>query len=176
MKASAFLKWLLLVPVLLNQELCSAAESDFSKYPVPLYQGSLHIPTYYKKTDDGWRDDDGKLVAPLAINFAGKYYIGLHSCGTECRYYSMSDLSSGKDSSALNMFSSNGEARLRTRDGRTYITDLASRADSNLLVARYYIDASDGKAAECRQKEFLLDSDMKVVPVSNALSPCPTDK
>ncbi|MFM0285061.1 hypothetical protein [Paraburkholderia megapolitana] len=175
MKIDIFVKLFLVLPILFSRSLCAAVENDFSKYPAPVYQGSLHIPDYYKNTADGWRDDDGKLVAPPVINFSGKYYIGVHSCGAECRYYSLSDLSSGKDVNALNMFSSD-ETPLRARDGRVYITDLISKADSALLVARYYIDAFAGKPAECREKEFLLGADLKIVPASNTLLSCPSDK
>lgn len=55
MKMRVVLKWVFLIPVLLNQQLCLATGNDFSKYPVALYQGEMHVPAYYKKTSDGWR-------------------------------------------------------------------------------------------------------------------------
>lgn len=132
----------------------------FSDYPVPVYAGALHIPPYYKQDSDGaWRDDLGKEVAPVCINFAGRYYLGVHSCGTECRYFTLSDLSTGRDSKALNMFSTTEGEPLRTRDGRTYVTELAGRPDSKTLVARYRIDGSADRPAECRERLFLLSED-----------------
>lgn len=48
-------------------------------YPVSVYAGALHIPSYYTQDSSGaWRDDMGKEVARVRVNFAGKYYLGLH--------------------------------------------------------------------------------------------------
>jgi hypothetical protein len=87
---------------------CDAVTHQFSDYPIAVYAGTLHIPNYYVNSGDVWRDDMGKEVAPPNVNFAGKYYIGLHSCGTQCRYFTLSDLTTGNESRALDMFSGNG--------------------------------------------------------------------
>lgn len=36
---------------------------DFSDYPVNMYAGHLKIPSYYKKIDQDWRDDTGKICS-----------------------------------------------------------------------------------------------------------------
>ncbi|MGF6305770.1 MULTISPECIES: hypothetical protein [Paraburkholderia] len=90
----------------------NGALPNFSDYSIDVYHGTLKIPTYYKKVDDAWRDDVGKTVAPIGINFARKYYIGTHSCGASCRYYTLSNLVSGSESNALDMFS-NDEGPLK---------------------------------------------------------------
>lgn len=151
----------------------SEAPPAFRNFPAKVYSGNLRIPYYYVKSDDMWRDDMGKAVAPPKVNFAGKYYIGLHSCGTECRYYSLSDLTTGNDSSALTMFSSAGEKPPTTSDGRTYVTELLSRPDSKMIVALYHIDASDNKPEECRERIFLLsDDEQKVSPITGTTPSC----
>ncbi|WP_333976791.1 hypothetical protein [Burkholderia cepacia] len=174
MKNDILLKFAIVVAAM-SHALCWGQDIDFANHPSALYRGSLHIPRYYKKTDSGWRDDDGKLVGPPVINFAGKYHIGVHSCGMECRYYTLSDLSTGKDLNSLDMFSSSGKAPNKTQDGRSYITELLSKADSKMLVAKYYIDASSGKPAECRERKFILDDNIKIVAIPNSFSSCKTE-
>jgi hypothetical protein len=152
---------------------CETIDDDFSSYRVNIYSGNIKVPEYYKKTDDGWRDDMGKLVDNPHVNFAGKYFIGRHSCGTECVYYSLSDLTTGKDSNYLDMFSSGGDTPTRTRDGRRYLAELRSKPGSRLLVARYHISASANRSAECKEKEFLLDeSSDKIVPAPKDSKQC----
>jgi hypothetical protein len=149
------------------------AAPKFSDYPSPIYNGNIHIPSYYVKSGDTWRDDMGKEVSPPRVNFAGKYYIGLHSCGTECRYYTLSDLATGKDSKALDMFSSDGEKPQKTSDGRNYVTELLSHPDSRLVIAQYHIEQIPGKPGECRERMFVLSDDgEKVAPVTKTLDGC----
>ncbi|WP_240154505.1 MULTISPECIES: hypothetical protein [unclassified Burkholderia] len=148
-------------------------EDHLSQYNAKVFTGNLVIPSYYKKTDYGWRDDEGKLVDNPHVNFAGKYFIGRHSCGTECIHFSLSDLTSGKDSNALDMFSSGGDSPTRTRDGRRYLTELTTKPDSRLLIARYHISASISLPEECKEKEFVLDDRSgKVIATSKAIVPC----
>jgi hypothetical protein len=145
----------------------------FSDYPVDVYNGKLKVPTYYKEVDNEWRDDMGKLVAPPVINFAGKYYIGIHSCGAGCRYYTLSNLASGSDSNALDMFSNDEGHPQKTSDGRTYVTSLVSQPDSKMLVAQYYIDQSTISKEECRERIFSLSDDGKEVrPITRTINNC----
>jgi hypothetical protein len=135
----------------------------FSDYPAKIYQGELKLPTYYRKIGDVWRDDMGKMVSAPVINFAGKYHIGIHSCGADCRYYTFSDLASGSDSDVLDMFSNQTARPLKTADGRVYIADLISRADSAMLVAQYLIEQSGTLKEECRERIFSLTDDGKEI-------------
>ncbi|MGF6601578.1 hypothetical protein P3T23_006322 [Paraburkholderia sp. GAS448] len=145
----------------------------FSDYLVNVYRGQLKVPTYYKKTGGEWRDDMGKLVAPPEINFAGKYYIGIHSCGADCRYYTLSDLASGSDSNALDIFSNDEGRPQTTSDGRTYITSLVGRPDSKMLVAQYHIEQDATSKAECRERIFSLSEDGKEVkPITRTVNFC----
>ena len=147
---------------------------NFADYPAAAYTGSLRIPSYYVRDAGGvWRDDMGKQVAPVAINFAGRYYIGLHSCGTGCRYFTLSDLSNGRDSKALDMFSSHGGEPTRTKDGRSYVTELIAHPESTMLVARYHIDGSAAHTPECRERIFVLTDDgQNVAPITGTIQGC----
>jgi hypothetical protein len=68
----------------------------FNQYPVPIYSGMLHVPKKYVLREGVWRDELGKEIGRPEINFSGKYYVGLHSCGAECRYFPFGDLATGR--------------------------------------------------------------------------------
>lgn len=145
----------------------------FSEFAVSLFQGKLRIPLYYRKGADGWRDDLGKLVEAPHVNFAGRYFAAAHSCGANCRYFTLSDLTTGQDSPALNLFDIDESHRAVTNDGRYYITELITRPNSFLLVARYHIESDGTHEAECRERFFTLAPDAeKVLPASRTFSNC----
>jgi hypothetical protein len=96
----------------------------FEDYKVALYRGAIHEPKWIRHVGgDEWRDHLGKIVDPPEINFAGKYFIAGHSCGTGCRFYTLTDLSSGRDLDVLTEFTT-AEPPPKTRDGHLYITIL----------------------------------------------------
>jgi hypothetical protein len=154
----------------------AADENALPKFPefsVNVYGGPLKIPNYYRKMSDGWRDDMGKLVAPVEINFAGRYYIGLHSCGAECRYYSLSDLSDGADSNALDMFSNAAGRSMQTSDGRQYTIDLVFRPGSRMLIAQYHIERGATFPEECKARFFVFkDNGKKFIPITKTIEIC----
>ncbi|MFC0401240.1 hypothetical protein [Paraburkholderia rhizosphaerae] len=146
---------------------------EFSDYRVNVYRGRLKVPVYYVKIGNKWRDDMGKMVSPPVINFSGKYHIGIHSCGADCRYYTLSNLMSGADSGALDPFSNAGEQPNKTSDGRIYITNLISRPDSKMLIAQYYIDRDVDSEGKCREQIFTLNDDGKrVMPITKTIDSC----
>ncbi len=151
----ALLTLTLLLPIQLYADNYGAPK--FSDYPANMHSGDLVIPTFLKKDGDIWRDDMGKMVAPPVINTAGKYYMTAHSCGTSCRYYTLNDLSNGRESQALEQFSNGGGAPMKSKDGRNMVIDLISRPDSTLIIARYYIDRKN-ESTECRESYFALSS------------------
>lgn len=158
---------------------CSASHAvdsilpKFSDYPAEVYSGKLKLPTYYKKMGDVWRDDMGKMVSSPMINFAGKYHIGIHSCGVGCRYYTLSNLVNGSDSDALDMFSNDADRPQKTSDGRFYITDLIGRAGSVMLVAQYHIEQSGALKEECRERIFYLTDDgRKIKSITKTINRC----
>ena len=126
----------------------------FNQYAVELYSGATRMPRGISLDDSGvWRDSAGKAVTRPGINFAGKYYVGTHSCGTACRFYSLTDLTTGADLTALDMFAST-EPPPATQEGYPYVTYLEFRSDSRLLIAHYVIA---GPIADlCRERAFLL--------------------
>ena len=81
----------------LTPALAAQSSPRFEDYQVAVSTGTIHQPKWIRHIGgDEWRDDMGKLVDPPEINFAGKYFVAVHSCGTGCRYYTMTDLSSGR--------------------------------------------------------------------------------
>lgn len=139
----------------LTQSLAAQSLIRFEDHEVSVYTGAIHRPKWIRRVSaDEWRDRVGKLVESPEVNFAGKYFVSVHSCGTVCRYYTMTDLSSGRELSLLNDF---GAAELppKTREGYPYVTDVVTRANSKLLVAQYRIDAPRGE--ECRERAFVFD-------------------
>jgi hypothetical protein len=141
----------------------------FEDYEVATYKGVVHRPKWIRRVaENEWRDELGKLVEPPEINFAGKYFVAVHSCGTGCRYYTMTDLSSGRELSLLKDFSS-AEPAPTTRDGYPYATDLVTRANSKLLVAQFRVESPRGK--ECRERAFVLERG-KITPVTNTRRSC----
>ncbi len=116
-----------------------------------------------------WRKEFGKLLSPPETNFAGRFHISLNSCGTGCRYYTLTDLSNGKDLKTLAPFAS-GESPSKTREGYSYTTDLFSRPNSNLLIAQYSVDTPSGE--QCRERSFLWVEDKFLRPISNTKIGC----
>jgi len=141
----------------------------FEDYEVAIYTGAIHRPNWIRRVaDDEWRDELGKLVEPPQINFAGKYFVSEHSCGTGCRYYTLTDLSSGRELNLLKDFRAT-EPPPTTREGYPYLTDLVTRANSRLLLAQFRVDSPRGK--QCRERAYILEGE-KITPVTNTRRSC----
>ena len=131
----------------------------FDKYKVKeVYKGEIKIPKSYKKDEEGlYRDELGKFVSnqqQFYINFAGKYMIVTHSCGTSCYYRSVEDLSNGKTVKidGIEKFD-NTETRPLFKDSEMGgFAKLYTREDSDLLMARYINFESE----DCKQEYFVL--------------------
>jgi hypothetical protein len=134
-------------------------EVKFDKYKVKeVYKGEIKIPKSYKKDEEGlYRDELGKFVSnqqQFYINFAGKYMIVTHSCGTSCYYRSVEDLSNGKTVKidGIEKFD-NTETRPLFKDSEMGgFAKLYTREDSDLLMARYINFESE----DCKQEYFVL--------------------
>ncbi|WP_082852640.1 hypothetical protein [Caballeronia fortuita] len=145
----------------------------FSDYPAHLYQGRLKIPSYYHSDGDTWRDDLGKTVDAPHVNLGGRFFAAAHSCGMDCRYFTISDLRSGEDGLALSLFNADEQHRSVTNDGRSYVTELITRADSFLFLARDHIESDAINGKECRERYFVLENDgNKVLPISRTFPKC----
>lgn len=141
----------------------------FEDYEVAVYTGSIRLPKWIRHiSPDEWRDELGKLVDPPQVNFAGKYYVSVHSCGTGCRYYTMTDLSSAREFELLKDFGA-AEPPPKTREGYPYVTYLVTRANSKLLVAQFHVKSARG--AQCRERAFVLEGE-KITPVTNTRGTC----
>ena len=160
---------LLLTVLGLTLQLTSQTSPRFEDYPVGIYRGTIHKPKWIRRVaDDEWRDELGKLVETPEINFAGKYFVSVHSCGTGCRYYSITDLSSGRELNLLKDFGA-AEPQPTTREGYPYVTELVTRANSKLIVAQFRIDSPRGE--ECRERAFILEGE-KTTPLTNTRRSC----
>src|ERR1700752_2563110 len=125
---------------------------QFEAYRVKIYKGRIHNPEWIRHVSgDEWRDQVDKFVGPPEINFAGKYFIAIHGGGSYCRYYTLTDLSSGRDLDILIKFMSD-----QPRAGEPSDTELVTRANSKLLVAQFYVRSSSG-GEKCRQRAFVLE-------------------
>jgi hypothetical protein len=149
-----------------NSVSVQAVEPQFEDYPVSIYKGKVIIPGKFKKDKEGiWRDEFGKGMGDPQINFAGKYFLSEHSCGFECRYYELTDLTSGRSVPGLNMFAS-GDPPNMTREGYPYLTLLSYRADSAMIVALYLIDKGVAGEYDCRERVFLFDEAEQIRPIT----------
>jgi hypothetical protein len=160
----------LLILLTLSVPLLADVLPQFEDYKVPLYRGTIHPPKWIHHGDSGeWRDRLDKLVEEPEINFAGKYFLAVHSCGTGCRYYTLTDLSTGRELNTMDDFAT-GDPAPKTRDGHDYLTELFSHPDSKMLVAQYHVELSlENK--ECRERVFLFEGG-KVKPITNTLRAC----
>jgi hypothetical protein len=141
----------------------------FEDFRVPLYDGTVHPPQWIQPMERWWADELGKRVEAPVINFAGRYFIAAHSCGTGCRYYTMTDLSTGRESRLLDGFAT-PEPAPKTRDGREYLTTLFSRAGSRMLIAQYHVDFGKERE-ECRERVFLLEGN-RLKPITGTRHGC----
>ena len=140
-------------------ELEQKLEAKFDKYKVKeVYKGEIKIPKSYKKDEEGlYRDKFGKFVSnqqEFYVNFAGKYMIVTHSCGTSCYYRTVEDLSAGKTVNIEGMDKfDNTETRPLFKDSEIGgFAKLYTREDSDLLMARYVNFDTD----VCKQEYFVL--------------------
>lgn len=149
----------------------------FSKYRADVYRGSLQTPSFARKEEGLWRDNYGKLIGQPYVNAGGRFYIARHSCGAECRYFTLSDLSSGRESTALAEFSNNGIEPMKDAQGRTTVIDLYSRPDSFLIQIKYHAESQDDSQEICNERYFVLSSDgAKVRAITSMMHGCTTMK
>ena len=158
-------------------ELEQKLEAKFDKYKVKeVYKGEIKIPKSYKKDEEGlYRDELGKFVSnqqQFYVNFAGKYMIVTHSCGTSCYYRTVEDLSAGKSVKIEGMDKfDNTETRPLFKDSEMGgFAKLYTREDSDLLMARYVNFDTD----ICKQEYFVLktlkNGKMKLKSISKRIS------
>jgi hypothetical protein len=169
MKTTLAISTLLLITSTLTAQ--SRHLPQFEDYQVPLYRGEIRLPRWIRHVArNEWRDELNKLVIPPEINFAGRYFLAVHSCGTGCRYYTMTDLSTGLDLDEVLRDFTTAEPPPRTREGYPYITDLFSRPNSRMLIAQYHIEISEGNE-ECRGRVFVFENE-RLRPITNTRRGC----
>jgi hypothetical protein len=148
---------------------------QFGQFPAKIYKGPLKVPSGLKRNMSGGLSDQyDRSFPPLAVGFAGEYYLPVISCGTGCRGYELVNLRTGVEIPKIAMFDS-GETLPRTKDGHPYLTMLYYRPDSRLLIAEYHLDFDDpNKAETCRQRYFVLDGE-QFRPISKTFAFCTED-
>jgi hypothetical protein len=157
--------------IILARNSCAGQLNDaFLGLEVGIYTGKLMLPTGYVVVDGIWRDNVGKEIAEPKVNFAGKYWVGLHSCGFGCRYYSMVDLSSGTETHMLDIFSST-DPPAKTRDGHLYFSNLVTRAQSKMLIAQYHVTLDPVGTEECRERVFTM-KEIYLIPLTKTKIGC----
>ena len=134
-------------------------EAEFDKHKVKeVYKGEIKIPNSYKKDEEGkYRDSAGKYVGnqqDFYINFAGKYMIITHSCGTSCYYRTVEDLSAGKSVKVdgMSKFDNNLANFAVGNNFLAGYTLLTTREDSTLMLVQYLENETD----VCKQEYFVL--------------------
>ena len=149
----------------LPQSMAAQSSLRFEDYNVKLYTGRIRRPKWIHRDANGeWRDELDKFVDAPIINFAGKYFVALHSCGTYCRYYTMTDLSTGREINLSKVFASR-----ETHGLNVYLADLITRPNSRLLVAQFRHEPQNGE--ECRERVFLFNG-TKLTPITGTRRTC----
>lgn len=142
----------------------------FTDYPAEIYTGKWMLPSFIKQDGDIWRDNMGKMVPPPSINTAGKFYIAAHSCGTSCRYYTLTDLSNGRHSQALSLFSSQRARSKNSKIGYITTVELITHTESFLVLARSYSETTNRQSSQCLARYFVLSDDGKLIkPITKSL-------
>jgi hypothetical protein len=159
------------LPVLVAaQETKESRPFSFEKFHVQPYHGPLKTPMgVHKDADGAWRDELDKWVADPEVNFAGEYYLAAHSCGTECRYYTLNNLRSGRENKSISMFDASDPPH-RTTDGHTYVPILFYKPDSRLLIVQFEISTPVERDA-CRQRYYIFENE-RFRPISKTLTAC----
>ncbi len=143
----------------------------FNDYPVKVYRGKIHKPKWLRRGSEGeWRDSQNKLVGDPVVDFAGKYHVGGHSLGTGVRYYSLTDLTTGRELDVFDRFATT-EPIPKLRDGRDFLTVIYTRPNSRLIIAQYFIDYMMQPNPECRERSFIFENG-KVRPISKTIFKC----
>jgi hypothetical protein len=90
-----------------NPVLSQTRQFQFEQFPAKMYRGPIHVPKWLHKEKDGeWTYSGWKAAAPPIVSFAGEYDLAAISCGTECRYYELTDLRTGVDVRSISLFCS----------------------------------------------------------------------
>lgn len=139
---------------------------DFGQYPSQAFEGKYNIPPAYKLQSNGWeyKDENNISIGEIKINFAGKFCVILHSCGSGCRFYSLLDLENGiEDYEILSSFNTIPDEREKSS-----IDELITHKESNLLIVQSFFDNS------CTQSSYLLQDTKgkKYLKILSNNTPC----
>jgi hypothetical protein len=175
MRALRFPIFLTIILLCAEAALCQQRQFQFDQFPATVYRGQIQVPPgVARHTASGWIDEGLRSVLDPEVNFAGEYWLLAHSCGTYCRWYSLSNLRTGKEIRDISQFAT-AEPTPMTKDGIPYLTILYSQPNSRLLIAEYHLNFDVPNQQEtCRQRYFLLDAG-KINPISKTFPFCTED-
>ena len=156
----------------------------FSDYPVhSSFTETMVFPPGIKQIgqawwfqDASWEGDFRKLITPPHINFAGQYFALKVSCGIDCAFTKIIDLSSG---TSLNIgeqldYGENSPKIKFCKSSYLYNIDFLTIPDSALLLAQYapirYGD--DEECSSCREQYFVLDEQGELTAVGPMYLDC----
>lgn len=131
----------------------AADEAFFKSMPVKdIYNGKNILPNEYSKKEGIIFDSLGKAV-DIQLNFNGRYSIVRHSCGMECSYITLIDLSNGSENSSIFSDYSLSEAGSIMINNEKYLSIPVSKADSYGIIMKYYpVTGSDDICYEQKMK------------------------
>jgi len=153
----------------LTPSLAAQSSRRFNKYKVPVYTGRIHPPKGIRHViGNEWRDDLGNYVSAPYVNFAGKYHMSFDCGGPQCRYFTITDLSSGRTLNLLKGFQFT-QPLPTGDDGHLHLIQFVTQPDSKLLILQYYVEV--GERDECRERAFVLKG-KKLRPISATRRGC----
>lgn len=131
----------------------AADEAFFKSMPVKdIYNGENILPNEYSRKEGMIFDSLGKAV-DIQLNFNGRYSIVRHSCGMECSYITLIDLSNGSENSSIFSDYSLSEAGSIIINNERYLSIPVTKADSYGIIMKYYpVSGSDEICYEQKMK------------------------
>lgn len=135
----------------------------FEDFEIARDTNATKTPSAFTLSEGVWRNSAGKLVRPVEVNLGSHHYLTVNGCGTGCRFYSLFDLSTGR------------ENRFTTRFDRpegsksAWVSDVITRAGSRLIIEQQHEFDGD------RCREWLFEFDVKtskVHPLNGRALPC----
>lgn len=149
----------------------SADETFYKSMPVKdIYNGEIVLPNEYRKEEGMIFDSIGKAV-DIQLNFNGKYSIVRHSCGTECSYITLIDLSKGiEDSSIFSDYSLSEESGIIINNTK-YLSIPVTKVNSYGIIMKYY--PVSGSDEICYEQKMKIENDSIKILSNKIQAECP---
>ena len=148
-----------------------ADEAFFKSMPVKdKYYGKNILSNEYSKKEGMVFDSIGKAV-DIQLNFNGRYSIVRHSCGAECAYITLIDLSNGsEDSSIFSDFSLSESSGIMINNEK-YLSIPVTKVDSYGIIMKYY--PISGKNEICYEQKMKIENGRLKILSNKVKAECP---